>query len=121
MVEVYNEAIYDLLASPEDFHEKLTIQKKGKDIVIPVSLYTWLKLTVSYFYVDGLGMFLTGCSEQGLTEVEVRSTQDILSALKEGENNRTVASTKMNTNRWAFSKRRNPVEHPRRGQFGSNI
>ena len=37
MVEVYNEAIYDLLAAPEDFHEKLTIQKKGKDIIVPVS------------------------------------------------------------------------------------
>ena len=38
MVEVYNESIYDLLASPEDFHEKLTIQKKGKDIIVPVSM-----------------------------------------------------------------------------------
>ena len=37
MVEVYNESIYDLLAPPDEGHEKLTIQKKGKDIVVPVS------------------------------------------------------------------------------------
>lgn len=43
MVEVYNEAIYDLLAAPEDFHEKLSIQKKGKDIIVPVSE---IKMTV---------------------------------------------------------------------------
>lgn len=47
--------------------------------------------------IKGLIVFL-----QGLTEVEVRSVQDIVNTLKEGENNRTVASTKMNTNRWAF-------------------
>lgn len=37
MVEVYNESVYDLLAVPEDGHQKLTIQKQGKDVVIPVS------------------------------------------------------------------------------------
>ena len=37
MVEVYNEAVYDLLVSPDEGHEKLVIQKRGKDIVVPVS------------------------------------------------------------------------------------
>ena len=36
MVEVYNEAIYDLLVAPNEVHVKLQIQKKGKDVVIPV-------------------------------------------------------------------------------------
>ena len=49
MVEVYNEAIYDLLAAPEDFHEKLTIQKKGKDIIVPVS--------TSHSMLQGLSRF----------------------------------------------------------------
>ena len=38
MVEVYNESVYDLLAMPEDGHQKLTIQKQGKDVVVPVSV-----------------------------------------------------------------------------------
>lgn len=37
MLEVYNESVYDLLAPPEDGREKLTIQKRGKDLHIPVS------------------------------------------------------------------------------------
>jgi hypothetical protein len=36
MVEVYNESVYDLLAPPEDGREKLTIQKQGKDVTVPV-------------------------------------------------------------------------------------
>lgn len=39
MVEVYNESLYDLLTSPNTVHDKLTIQKKGKDIHVPVSAY----------------------------------------------------------------------------------
>lgn len=38
MVEVYNESIYDLLISPNEVHEKLQVQKKGKSVHIPVSL-----------------------------------------------------------------------------------
>ena len=37
MVEVYNESVYDLLVPPEDGHEKLTIQSKGKNVSVPVS------------------------------------------------------------------------------------
>ena len=37
MVEVYNECVYDLLVPPSEGHEKLQIQKKGKDVVVPVS------------------------------------------------------------------------------------
>ena len=36
MVEVYNEAVYDLLSPPEGVREKLTIQKQGKDMVVQV-------------------------------------------------------------------------------------
>ena len=36
---------------------------------------------------------------QGMNEIEVRSMQDIMMIFDEGEKNRTVASTKMNTNR----------------------
>jgi hypothetical protein len=69
MVEVYNECIYDLLTSPDE-REKLHIQNKGKNINI-----------------------------QGLTECIVTSTDDIKKIMTVGENNRTTASTKMNTNR----------------------
>jgi hypothetical protein len=34
-----------------------------------------------------------------MNEIEVRSMQDIIMLFDEGEKNRTVASTKMNTNR----------------------
>jgi kinesin family protein C2/C3 len=68
MVEVYNECIYDLLTSPDE-REKLHIQNKGKNINI-----------------------------QGLTECIVTSTDDIKKIMTVGENNRTTASTKMNTN-----------------------
>ncbi len=37
MVEVYNEAVYDLLVPPDEGHEKLTIQKQGKNVTVPVS------------------------------------------------------------------------------------
>ena len=37
MVEVYNECVYDLLVPPSEGHEKLQIQKRGKDVVVPVS------------------------------------------------------------------------------------
>eukprot|EP00731_Ephydatia_muelleri_P021461 Em0014g52a len=69
MVEIYNEAIFDLLVPRNEGTEKLQIQKKGKDIMIP-----------------------------GLTEFEVCSLEDVLMLMREGEKNRTVASTKMNTN-----------------------
>lgn len=38
MVEVYNESVYDVLVSPEEGHEKLQLQKKGNDVIVPVSL-----------------------------------------------------------------------------------
>ncbi len=37
MVEVYNEAVYDLLASPDEGHQKLQLQNKGKNVAVPVS------------------------------------------------------------------------------------
>lgn len=40
---------------------------------------------------------------QGLNEVEVRSLSDIMKLMAVGENNRTTASTKMNTNRYAYT------------------
>ena len=36
MVEVYNEAVFDLLVAPDDGHEKLQIIKKGKETVVQV-------------------------------------------------------------------------------------
>ena len=39
MVEVYNESVYDLLVSPDEGHEKLTIQSKGKNVTVPVRRY----------------------------------------------------------------------------------
>ena len=36
MAEVYNEAVFDLLVSPDDGHEKLQIVKKGKETVVQV-------------------------------------------------------------------------------------
>ncbi len=38
MVEVYNEAVYDLLASPDEGHQKLQLQNKGKNVAVPVSI-----------------------------------------------------------------------------------
>ena len=38
MVEVYNESVYDLLVSPDEGHEKLQLQKRGNDVIVPVSL-----------------------------------------------------------------------------------
>ena len=37
IVEVYNECVYDLLVPPSEGHDKLQIQKRGKDVVVPVS------------------------------------------------------------------------------------
>ena len=45
MVEIYNECIYDLLISPNEVHEKLQIQKKGKSIHVPVSILRLENLT----------------------------------------------------------------------------
>ena len=45
MVEVYNESVYDLLVSPEEGHEKLQLQKKGNDVIVPVSKNTVAKST----------------------------------------------------------------------------
>lgn len=69
MVEVYNESVYNLLASPTEIHEKLQVLKKGKTVIVP-----------------------------GLTVIEVRSMDDVMKIMKVGERNRTTASTKMNTN-----------------------
>lgn len=48
MVEVYNESVYDLLVSPDEGHEKLTIQNKGKNVTIPVSNLTSNSLDYKY-------------------------------------------------------------------------
>ena len=52
MVEVYNESVYDLLVSPEEGHEKLQLQKRGNDVVVPVSckfnLYSRLLIIVQH-------------------------------------------------------------------------
>ena len=37
---------------------------------------------------------------QGLTEIEIRNMDNVMMVMNEGEKNRTVASTKMNTNRY---------------------
>ena len=37
---------------------------------------------------------------KGLTQIEVRSMNDVLMIMHEGDQNRTVADTKMNTNRY---------------------
>ena len=37
---------------------------------------------------------------QGLSEIEVRTMDDVMMVMEEGELNRTVADTKMNTNRY---------------------
>ena len=39
MVEVYNESVYNLLASPTEIHEKLQVLKKGKTVIVPVHTY----------------------------------------------------------------------------------
>ena len=36
-MEVYNECVYDLLVPPSEGHDKLQIQKREKDVVVPVS------------------------------------------------------------------------------------
>ncbi|XP_065897255.1 kinesin-like protein klp-3 isoform X2 [Dysidea avara] len=69
MLEVYNESISDLLSEDAENSKKLQILKKGKSIVIP-----------------------------GLTEIEVRSIEDLKMLILVGEKQRTVASTEMNTN-----------------------
>jgi len=38
IVEVYNECVYDLLVPPSEGHEKLQVQKRGKEVVVPVSV-----------------------------------------------------------------------------------
>ena len=35
-VEVYNEAVFDLLVPPSEGHEKLQIVKRGKETVVQV-------------------------------------------------------------------------------------
>ena len=55
MVEVYNEAVYDLLAAPEYGHEKMTIQKQGKDVVVQVSSSTVLsEYSGEYLYCQSI-------------------------------------------------------------------
>ena len=39
---------------------------------------------------------------QGLLDIEVRNMDDVMMLFNEGEKNRTVASTKMNTNRYIY-------------------
>ena len=58
MVEVYNESVYDLLAMPEDGHQKLTIQKQGKDVVVPVSVIPYYYY---YLWVQYLAILLLLC------------------------------------------------------------
>lgn len=47
MVEVYNEAVFDLLVSPDDGHEKLQIIKKGKETVVQVG-FSYINLHIHY-------------------------------------------------------------------------
>ena len=51
-MEVYNEAVYDLLVPPNEGHEKLQIVKQGKDTVVQV----YYSLTPLHTSVYG-GMF----------------------------------------------------------------
>ena len=49
---------------------------------------------------DALYRCLPATIFQGLTELEIRNMEDVMMVMREGEKNRTVACTKMNTNRW---------------------
>ncbi|XP_051886393.1 uncharacterized protein LOC127578424 [Pristis pectinata] len=66
MLEIYNEAIQDLLSKQP--HAQLEIRTQGRTDVIP-----------------------------GLTEIEVKTENDIKNVMQLGSKNRTVATTKMNS------------------------
>ena len=51
MVEVYNESVYDLLVAPEEGHEKLQLQKRGNDVIVPVSSIVLYYYTVNYWQI----------------------------------------------------------------------
>ncbi|XP_033647576.1 kinesin-like protein klp-3 [Asterias rubens] len=67
MLEVYNEALLDLLCQGSD-KKKLDIKMQGKRLFV-----------------------------QGLTEVEVKEERDITTVMETGDSNRTTAATKMNS------------------------
>ncbi len=69
MLEVYNEALLDLLCQESD-KKKLDIKMQGKRLFV-----------------------------QGLTEVEVKEECDITAVMETGDSNRTTAATKMNSTR----------------------
>ena len=46
MMEVYNESVYNLLVSSTDAHEKLTIQQRGKEVIVVVRVYHFVYYTV---------------------------------------------------------------------------
>lgn len=95
MMEVYNESVYNLLVSSStDVHEKLTIQQKGKEIIVVVRLNSVLCIT------DSLARVTVWIVLKGLTEFEVTCMEDVFKMISVGEKNRTTASTKMNTNRF---------------------
>ena len=105
-MEVYNESVYDLLIPPSEGHTKLQLHKRGKEVIVPVSLnpsflrqYHSFKILQFSFNLPPTPHSPSPSPSQGLTEVEVASIDDVLMVMREGENNRTVASTKMNTNR----------------------
>ncbi len=50
MVEVYNEAVYDLLASPDEGHQKLQLQNKGKNVAVPVSIVHAFVYVIEHSY-----------------------------------------------------------------------
>ena len=69
MLEVYNEALLDLLCG-DNGKRKLDIKMQSKRLLV-----------------------------QGLTEVEVKQESDITTVMEMGDSNRTTAATKMNSSR----------------------
>ena len=57
-MEVYNECVYDLLVPPSEGHDKLQIQKRGKDVVVPVS-----GLSSEYCLVDTEDFYMLPISD----------------------------------------------------------
>lgn len=71
MLEIYNDTLNDLLAKNPTASSTLDIRVQGKFVSVP-----------------------------GLTQVEVRTEDDIINVMDTGEKNRKMAATKMNILRW---------------------
>ena len=67
--------------------------------MVIITSIPWAIIAVVVGMLASANIWLT----QGLTEIEVRSTNDVMMIMNEGEKNRTVACTKMNTNRYVYN------------------